>query len=40
MKRVLLLTLIFPLLAMGINAERTLPIIGIAHVAFQVSSIE
>ena len=40
MKRVLLLTLIFPLLAMGIKAERTLPILGIAHVAFQVSSIE
>ncbi len=40
MKRVLLLILILSCLSMGTKAEKALPILGIAHVAFQVSSLE
>lgn len=40
MKKVLVLTLILSCLSMGMKAEKALPILGIAHVAFQVSSLE
>ena len=40
MKKVLVLTLIFSCLSMGMKAEKALPILGIAHVAFQVSNLE
>lgn len=40
MKRVLVLTLILSCLSMGMKAEKALPILGIAHVAFQVSNLE
>lgn len=40
MKHLLVVTLMVSCLAMGIKAEKELPILGIAHVAFQVSSLE
>ena len=40
MKKVTVLTLILSCLSMGTKAQKALPIIGIAHVAIQVSSLE
>ncbi|TWO33824.1 hypothetical protein E1J38_003345 [Seonamhaeicola sediminis] len=40
MKKIVLLTLILSCLSMGEKIEKELPIQGIAHVAFQVSSLE
>ena len=40
MKKILILTLIASCLSMGMKAKKELPILGIAHVAFQVSSLE
>jgi catechol 2,3-dioxygenase-like lactoylglutathione lyase family enzyme len=40
MKKALLSILILSCLSMGIKTEKALPILGIAHVAFQVSSLE
>lgn len=40
MKRGLLLALTLACLSMGVKVKQTLPILGIAHVAFQVSSLE
>lgn len=40
MKKILILTLLVSWLSMGMKAEKELPILGIAHVAFQVSSLE
>lgn len=40
MKKVVVLTLILSYLSMGMKAEKELPILGIAHVAFQVSNLE
>ncbi|MBC3756773.1 hypothetical protein H7U19_00040 [Hyunsoonleella sp. SJ7] len=40
MKKVLLLTLLLSCLSMGKKTEKVLPILGIAHVGFQVSSLE
>ncbi|MBC3756768.1 VOC family protein [Hyunsoonleella sp. SJ7] len=40
MKKLLVLTLIVSWLSMGMKTKKTLPILGIAHVAFQVSSLE
>ncbi len=40
MKKILILTLIVSWLSMGMKPKKELPILGIAHVAFQVSSLE
>ena len=40
MKKALILPLILPFISMGMKAEKALPILGIAHVAFQVSNLE
>ena len=40
MNRVVVLTLILTCLSMGMKAEKALPILGIAHVAIQVSNLE
>lgn len=40
MKKALILSLILPFISMGMKAEKALPILGIAHVAFQVSNLE
>lgn len=40
MKKVVLLTIILSYLSIGVKAEQELPIMGIAHVAFQVSNLE
>ena len=40
MKKILILTLIVSWLLMGMKPKKELPILGIAHVAFQVSSLE
>ncbi|WP_248724593.1 VOC family protein [Seonamhaeicola sp. ML3] len=40
MKRILLITLVLSCLSMGKKVEKELPILGIAHVAFQISSLE
>ncbi|MEN8746646.1 MAG: VOC family protein [Wenyingzhuangia sp.] len=40
MKKLLVLTLMVSCLSMGMKAEKELPILGIAHVAFQVSNLE
>ena len=40
MKRILVSILILSCLSMGIKTEKELPILGIAHVAFQVSNLE
>ena len=40
MKKLLVLTLIASCLSMGMTTKKALPILGIAHVAFQVSSLE
>lgn len=40
MKRILVLTLLFSCLSTGLKAQNELPILGIAHVAFQVSNLE
>ena len=40
MKKVVVLTLILSCLSIGVKAEKAFPILGIAHVAFQVSNLE
>ncbi|TKD63380.1 VOC family protein [Flavobacterium sp. ASW18X] len=40
MKKLVIITLVFSFLSMGKKTEKALPILGIAHVAFQVSSLE
>jgi len=40
MKKVVVLSLILTCLSIGIKAKASLPILGIAHVAFQVSNLE
>lgn len=40
MIRIVVFTLILSCLSLGIKAEKALPILGIAHVAFQVSNLE
>ena len=40
MKKLLVLTLMVSCLSMGMTTEKALPILGIAHVAFQVSNLE
>ena len=40
MKKALVLSLILTCISIGIKAEKALPILGIAHVAFQVSNLE
>ena len=40
MKKLLVLTLIVSWLSMGMTTKKALPILGIAHVAFQVSNLE
>jgi catechol 2,3-dioxygenase-like lactoylglutathione lyase family enzyme len=40
MKKILILTLLVSWLSMGMKPKKELPILGIAHVAFQVSSLE
>jgi len=40
MKKLLVLILIVSCLSMGVKTKKALPILGIAHVAFQVSSLE
>ena len=40
MKKLVIIILVFSFLSMGKKTEKALPILGIAHVAFQVSSLE
>ena len=40
MKKVVVLTILLCYLSIGLKAEKALPILGIAHVAFQVSNLE